>query len=270
VDVWYLRRLASDTVSSRPGKEEFTMSQPKSTPSSSTTQVKLVRTFPRFTLSQRWEHAVLLISIAIQLLTGLPQKYATSPWSQAIISSPERLATIQLIHHISALLLTGLVIYHLGKAFYLIARRKLPGDMLPTLQDIKDAWNMLLYLIYIKKQKPAFGKFNFEQKATYWFLFFSVAVMIISGYIMWFPETATRILPGGVIPAAIMAHSTEAIATAIFIILWHFYHVHLERLNLSIFSGWLNEEDMRAYHTSEYDRLIQEPRSTQDSGETNS
>ena len=243
------------------------MSQLKSTPSSSPTQVKLVRTFPRFSVSQRWEHAVLLICIAILLLTGLPQKYAASAWSQTIISSPERLAMIQDIHHITALVLTVLVIYHLGKACYLIARRKLPGDMLPTVQDIKDAWNMMLYLIYIKKQKPAFGKYNFEQKVTYWFLFFSIGIMIISGYVMWFPETITRVLPGGVIPAAIMAHSTEAIATAIFIVLWHFYHVHLERLNLSIFSGWLTEEDMQSYHALEYEQLTQEPRTHQDSGE---
>jgi|WetSurSiteA1Bulk_404760.scaffolds.fasta_scaffold00068_19 formate dehydrogenase subunit gamma len=245
------------------------MNQSKQSPTSSPNPVKLVRTFPRFSVSQRWEHAVLLVCIAILLLTGLPQKYAASTWSQAIISTPERLEVIQLIHHITALVLTGLVFYHLGKTFYLIIRRKLPGDMLPTIQDIKDAWNMLLYLIYIKKQKPAFGKYNFEQKVTYWFLFFSIGIMMISGYVMWFPETITRVIPGGVIPAAIMAHSTEAIATTIFIVIWHFYHVHLERLNLSIFSGWLNEEDMKKYHTLEYNQLVRKPRKNQDSGDNN-
>jgi formate dehydrogenase gamma subunit len=242
-------------------------SQPDPTTSSPENRIKLVRTFPRFSVSQRWEHAVLLISIAILLLTGLPQKYNTSTWSQAIISTPERLKTIQLIHHIAALLLTALVIYHLIKAFSQIARRKLPGDILPTLQDVEDAWIMLLYLVFIKKQKPAFGKYNFEQKVTYWFLFFSIAIMVVSGYVMWFPKAITRVFPGGVIPAAIMAHSTEAIVTVIFIVLWHFYHVHLERLNLSIFSGWLNEEDMHTYHSLEYNRIVGEPRPKKDSGE---
>jgi formate dehydrogenase gamma subunit len=236
-------------------------------PSSVNHRVEVVRTFPRFNASQRWEHGIFLLTIAILLATGLPQKYNATNWSQAIISSPERLKTLQLIHHITALVLTALILYHLGKAIYLIARRKLPGDMLPTLQDIKDAWNMVLYLIYIKKQKPAFGKYNFEQKVTYWFLFFSIGIMVFSGYIMWFPETITRLLPGGIIPAAILAHSTEAIVTLIFIVLWHFYHVHLERLNLSIFSGWLNEEDMRTYHSLEYQQLVHTPHSTQDPGD---
>lgn len=246
------------------------MNQPKPAPASPNPRVKLVRTFPRFNVSQRWEHAVLLLCIAILLATGLPQKYNTSAWSQAIISSPERLNTIQQIHHITALVLTALVLYHLGKAIYLIARRRLSGDMLPTAQDVKDTWDMLLYLVYIKRQKPAFGKYNFEQKVTYWFLFFSVGIMILSGYTMWFPEVITRLLPGGVIPAAIMAHSTEAIVTLIFIVLFHFYHVHFERLNLSIFSGWLNEEDMRTYHSREYAQIVRNSPQEQKSGETKS
>ena len=246
------------------------ISQPQPTPLSPNSRVKLVRTFPRFSLSQRWEHAIFLICIAILLLTGLPQKYNTSTWSQVVISSPERLNLIQQIHHITALILTALVLCHLGKAIYLISRRKLSGDMLPTFQDVKDAWSMLLYLIFIKKQKPAFGKFNFEQKVTYWFLFFSISIMIVTGYIMWFPQVITRVLPGGVIPGAIMAHSTEAIVTTIFIVLFHFYHVHFERLNLSIFSGWLNEDDMRTYHSLEYDRLLNKPHSDQDPGEMKS
>ena len=244
--------------------------QVKPTPAPISPNVRLVRTFPRFSASQRWEHAVLLLCITIQLITGLPQKYNTTAWSQAIISSPARLNLLQLIHHISALVLTALALYHLGKAIYLISRRKLPGDMLPAVQDIKDAWQMLLYLIYVKKQKPAFGKYNFEQKVTYWFLFFAIGIMIVSGYIMWFPEVITRVLPGGVIPAAIMAHSTEAIVTLIFIVLWHFYHVHVERLNLSIFSGWLNEDDMRAYHSSEYSRLVPNSHTEQAPGEKKS
>ena len=242
-------------------------SQRVPTSSSPNHRVRLVRTFPRFTLSQRWEHAILMITVAILLLTGLPQEYNTTVWSQVIISSPERLLLLQQIHHITALVLTALALYHLGKTIYLISRRRLPGDMLPTVQDIRDTIHMWLYLIYIKKEKPAFGKYNFEQKVTYWFLFSSITGMMISGFLMWFPEFFTRFLPGGVIPTAIITHSTEAVVTAIFIVLWHFYHVHFERLNLSIFSGWLNDEDMRSYHTLEYNRIVGEPRPNQDSGE---
>jgi formate dehydrogenase gamma subunit len=222
------------------------------------TPVRVERTFKRFTLGQRWEHVVLLLCIAVLLLTGLPQKYRDTSWSQWILSTPERVEQVQQIHHIAALVLTAEVLYHLGRAIYLIFRRRLPGDILPNWQDVRDAWQMIRHLLFLTRKKPAYGKYNFEQKFTYWFLFFGIGILVISGYIRWFPEVVTRYLPGGVVPAAVLAHSNEAIVAGIFIVIWHFYHVLLERLNLSIFTGRLSEDEMRAFHTAEYQRLTGE------------
>ena len=60
------------------------------------------RTFRRFTLSQRLEHTVFFLSILVLFLTGLPQKYRTTTWSQDILTTPERLHVLQQIHHIAA------------------------------------------------------------------------------------------------------------------------------------------------------------------------
>jgi formate dehydrogenase subunit gamma len=99
---------------------------------------------------------------------------------------------------------------------------------------------------------------NFEQKFTYWFFFFGIGIMVISGLILWFPLVWTRFFPGGIVPAARLAHSDEAVVAAIFLVIWHFYHVHFERLNLSIFTGRLNEREMRSYHAQEFERLTGE------------
>jgi len=211
--------------------------------------------FKRFTLGQRWEHALLLISAIILLATGLPQKYRGTSWSQYILSTPERVELVQQIHHIAALVLTFVVVYHLGRAIVLLARRKLPGDILVSSQDIRDAWKMIKYLLFLSKDKPVYGKYNFEQKVTYWFIFFGVAIMVVTGFILWFPEIWTRVFPGEIIPAARLSHSTEAVVAAVFILIWHFFHVLIERLNLSIFTGWLNAEDTRTDHPLEYQRL---------------
>jgi cytochrome b subunit of formate dehydrogenase len=192
------------------------------------------RTYARFTLGQRWEHAILIVSVVVLLLTGLPQKYRGMSWSQDLLSTPERLEFIRQIHHIAAVILAIEALYHLGHALYLMANRKLSSAMIPTMQDVNDAWHMLQYLL---------------------FLFFGFAIMGISGFIIWFPVFFTQFLPGGVVPAAKMAHSTESVVAAIFIIVWHLYHVHIERLNLSIFTGRLTEKEMREFHTKEYERL---------------
>ncbi len=216
------------------------------------------RTFRRFVLSQRIEHTIVFLCITVLLLTGLPQKYRTTSWSQDLLSTPQRLHTLQNIHHIAAIVLTLEVLFHVGNAIFLMVRRKLPANILPTVQDFRDAAQMLRYLLFLRKDKPAFGKYNFEQKVTYWFLFFSIGIMVITGFILWFPITFTQWLPGSVIPAALTAHSTEAIVTAIFVVIWHFFHVHIERLNISIFTGKLSEQEMRQYHAQEFERLTGE------------
>jgi formate dehydrogenase subunit gamma len=221
-------------------------------------QIKTIRTFPRFSISQRWEHSLLILSVIVLMLTGVPQKYKTTLWSQQILSTPERLSMVQTIHRVAAVLFLLEIVYHLGNASLQIVRRKMSADMFPNLDDFRDAWQMLLYLLFITKEKPKFGKYNFEQKFTYWFLFFGFGIMGVSGLILWFPELITRVLPGAVIPAALLAHSNEAMVLVVFVVIWHFFHVHVERLNLSIFTGWLNEEDMRTYHAKEYERLTPE------------
>ena len=218
-------------------------------------KIKQEKTFLRFDIGQRWEHMLLFVSATTLLLTGLPQKYREMSWSQYLLSTPERVELIRQIHHIAAIILTIEAVYHLGRAIYLLSRRKLSAELFPTGQDVKDAAQMIRYILFMRKDKPKFGRYNFEQKVTYWFVFFGFSLMIISGFVIWFPVAFTQFFPGGIIPAAKLMHSTESIVAAVFILIWHFYHVHIERLNLSIFTGRLSEEEMRDFHAREFERL---------------
>jgi formate dehydrogenase subunit gamma len=239
----------------------------KRTNPSQPARVAQEKTFLRFALGQRWEHAILLLSVLVLLLTGLPQKYRQFSLSQDLLSTPDRVNLIRQIHHIAAIILALEVAYHIVRIILLMVRRKLPGDLLPVWQDVRDAWQMLQYLLFLRKDKPKFGRYNFEQKVTYWFIFFGVAIMGISGLIIWFPVWFTQFLPGGVVPAAKLAHSTEAVVMAIFIIIWHVYHVHIERLNLSMFTGRVSEDEMREFHAKEYERLTGQTSSSAQTGE---
>jgi formate dehydrogenase subunit gamma len=222
------------------------------------------RVFQRFTLGQRWEHGILIISFTVLLLTGLPQKYFAS-WGHFILTTPGSLLLVRQIHHIAAVILTLEAVYHVGHGIYLMARQRLSSAIFPSWQDVADAWQMIKYLLFLSKKKPPSGKYNFEQKFTYWFLFVGIGIMVITGFTLWFPLVWTRVLPGGIIPAAQLAHSSEAIAAGVFIVIWHFYHVHLQRLNLSIFTGKLDEEDMRAFHEREFERITGEPATIEES-----
>ncbi len=54
------------------------MNAPKKQPTKMAAPVKLERTFQRFTIGQRWEHGILILSVTGLLFTGLPQKYQTT------------------------------------------------------------------------------------------------------------------------------------------------------------------------------------------------
>jgi formate dehydrogenase gamma subunit len=219
--------------------------------------VQSERSFIRFTLGQRWEHVLLILSFSILLLTGLPQKYYAN-WGYRILTTPEVLNLVRLIHRTAAVVLTLEAVYHLGSAIRSIVRRNLSSAIFISTQDLRDAWQVFKHLIFLTEEKPRFGKFNFEQKLTYWLIFVGAGIMVITGFLLWFPELFTKVFPGGIIPAAKLAHSHESIVALVFLVIWHIYHVHLERLNLSIFTGRLKEQDMREYHPLEFERLTGE------------
>jgi len=229
--------------------------------------VRTERTFPRFTAGQRWEHGLLILTFTVLLLTGLPQKFRDASWSRFLLSTPERVELVRFIHHTAAVAFLLEAAYHVGRGLVLLARKRLSGALFPTMQDLRDAGQMIRYLLFLSPRRPRLGKYSFEQKFTYWFLFFGFGILIASGLILWFPTFFTRFLPGGLVPAAKLAHSSEALVSAIFVILWHFFHVHLERLNLSIFTGRLNEHDMRRHHALEFERLTGESASDESTGD---
>ncbi|HZD57893.1 MAG TPA: hypothetical protein VE136_14270 [Anaerolineales bacterium] len=71
------------------------------------------------------------------------------------------------------------VLYHLGKGIKSIVHEgKLSSAIFFTEQDIRNAWIELQHLYFLTDQKPLYGKYRLEQKVTYWFVFFSLEVML--------------------------------------------------------------------------------------------
>jgi cytochrome b subunit of formate dehydrogenase len=53
----------------------------------------------RFSIFERVEHFVLVLSFTTLAVTGLPQKYALFPFSQAVIGFLGGIETTRIIHH---------------------------------------------------------------------------------------------------------------------------------------------------------------------------
>ncbi len=206
----------------------------------------------RFPLSMRIEHWVLVASFSTLALTGLVQKFAEGIIADRIIGFLGGIETVRLIHHVAAVVLMLLAVYHIGSVSYKLFVRRVRPSMLPTLTDVRTAIQAFRYNLRLGKvKKPQQGRYTFEEKIEYWAVIWGTTIMAITGFMMWNPIATTRILPGEVIPAAKAAHGGEALLAVLAIIVWHLYHVHIRQFNKSMFTGNLSEEEMLEEHPIE-------------------
>ena len=209
------------------------------------------RRYQRFSIAQRVEHWVSMGSFTVLALTGLVQKFAEAQISVSIIDLLGGIETTRIIHRGAAIILMLEVVYHLGSVGYkfIVQRSSLP--MLPSGEDLENAWQTLTYYFGRTDKKPQQGRFTFEEKAEYWAFVWGTLIKAVTGFMLWNPIATTRWFPGEFIPAAKAAHGNEALLAVLAIILWHFYHVHIRTFNRSMFTGKMSEEEMLDEHPKE-------------------
>ncbi len=209
------------------------------------------RAFVRFGISQRIEHIIFLTAFSILGITGLVQKFIASPISQTILDALGGIVSTRTIHHIAAFVLMWVSIYHIIALMYRVMVLRVDWTMMPVLDDFRHLFQDLGYYFGLRQTKAYYGRYNYAEKVEYLAVVWGTIIMAITGFIMWNPITTTRFVPGEVIPAAKAAHGAEAILAVLAIIIWHFYHVHIKRLNKSMFTGELTFDQMEEEHPAE-------------------
>ena len=211
--------------------------------------------FPRFRVMARIEHIILLVSFTILAITGLPQRYATADWADAMINFMGGIETTRIIHRYSAFILVLGSVYHLFTSAYRLFVKRERMRILPRVKDVQDVFSTLRFNLGLIKAHPRMTKFNYGEKLEYWAVVWGTAIMAITGFMLWNPIAVTTFLPGQLIPAAKAAHGAEAILAVLSILIWHFYNVLIKYRNFSIFTGSLPREQMEEEHAIELDRI---------------
>jgi formate dehydrogenase subunit gamma len=211
--------------------------------------------YVRFSIIQRLEHVIFLLSFSLLAFTGLPQKYADSTLGQGILLMFGGIENIRIIHHISATVMMVVSIYHILEVLYKVFVERTPFTMLPLVQDIQHVLQDIQFYFGMRKHRAYYGRYNYAEKAEYLALVWGTVIMGLTGFMMWNPITTARLLPGQVIPAAKAAHGAEAVLAVLAIILWHFYHVHIRHLNKSMFIGTMTHEEMEHEHPAELEEI---------------
>jgi cytochrome b subunit of formate dehydrogenase len=206
----------------------------------------------RFTVPQRSEHLVLILSFTLLSVTGLIQKYPMNITSDYLMNLMGGIQTVRVIHRAAAILFALLGIYHALAVAHKILVRRVQMTMMPALKDIADGLNSIRHSLFLRKEPPQMPRYNFAEKLEYWALIWGGIIMVVTGFMLWNPLITTEFLPGQFIPAAKAAHGGEAVLAVLAIIVWHFYNVHLRMFNKSMFTGRLTPHQMEEEHGAEW------------------
>lgn len=213
----------------------------------------------RFSLRQRLEHFSIMVIFIVLAVTGFPQKFFEAGWARWTLDALGGVDHARLYHRWAGILFAVLAVVHIVAALIVAISSRSGWSMVPTRKDFTDAVTMLRYYLGLDDQHAQFDRYDYRQKFEYWGLILGGVVMVLTGFILYFPLEATRFLPGEVIPASKVAHGNEGLLAFLVVILWHIYNAHLSPdvfpFDSSIFTGRISRERMVHEHPLEYARL---------------
>ena len=197
-------------------------------------------TVQRLTPFERLWHWGLFLSFTILVFTGFMLKYPESVWFRWLYTIGFLESMRSYIHRIAAVLLIG---GSLVFAWYALltrkGRRKWLIEMFPVWGDVRDAVQSVLYYLGKAKEKPRSRVFGYVEKSEYWALIWGTAIMVVTGFILWFPKWLPANWPTWLIEVARLIHFYEAVLAASAIVVWHFFHTVFHPSEYPMDTSWL-------------------------------
>ncbi|MFH1572489.1 MAG: cytochrome b/b6 domain-containing protein [Acidobacteriota bacterium] len=214
----------------------------------------------RFDRIQIVQHLLLTLTFVVLVLTGFALRFPGAWWVRWLteigLSEPVRLN----LHRIAAVILIGVSASH---AYYVLVTergKKEFREMLPTRRDFRDFLANVRYYTWRSGEQVKFGRYDYSQKAEYWALVWGTILMIMTGFILWFPVETARFLPARTIPAAQTIHYYEAWLATLAILVWHFFFVifHPEEYPMSWtwLTGRMTKKAVQRHHTRWHEEEI--------------
>jgi cytochrome b subunit of formate dehydrogenase len=135
-----------------------------------------------------------------------------------------------------------------------------PNSLVPGWQDLQDIIAMFQWF-FGQRPRPQFDRWTYWEKFDYWAVFWGMAVIGGSGFMLAFPALTASVLPGWVLNVAALVHGDEAVLAAVFLFTVHFFNNHFRPdkfpLDIVMFTGAVPLEEFRREHALEYRRLAQ-------------
>jgi cytochrome b subunit of formate dehydrogenase len=218
----------------------------------------------RFKARERLLHGTLMASFLTLALTGVPLLFAQAPWAGKLARFMGGYSVTGTLHRIAAVTLVSVFLVHVGRLLdRVFIKREYgllwgPDSLVPQPRDLVQ---LMQHFRWFAGQgpRPHFDRFTYWEKFDYWAVFWGMAIIGLSGLMLWLPATFARVLPGWVFNIALVVHGEEALMAMVFIFTVHFFNGHLRPdkfpMDTVIFTGRVSVEELRHERPGEYERL---------------
>ncbi|MGA7871194.1 MAG: hypothetical protein WCA22_09875 [Candidatus Binatus sp.] len=220
----------------------------------------------RFTLGPRFLHALLMVTFIGLAATGMPLRFSDTLWAKDITDTMGGFGAVLFLHKLCGVLLTAGFVFHVGQVLYrglIKGERGMfwgPTSLVPQPQDLFDLYRHFKWFFWLGP-KPSFARYTYWEKFDYWAVFWGLAMIGLSGYMMWFAPFFARFMPGYMLNVALLIHGEEALLAVWFIFIIHYFNTHLrpEKFPMDpvIFTGRVSGDELRLERPLEYQRLAE-------------
>jgi cytochrome b subunit of formate dehydrogenase len=227
---------------------------------------------PRYSVHIRIQHLLTFTTFLLLAFTGLPVHFFELFWAEPFNSFLGGINVTRVIHRTLAGVMIFSMAYHVATLIAGTGIRVVAGKfdirrtVIPTLKDLQDMKEDILYFSGLRTQRPEMDKFMYKQKIHYFAAAFGNSVMVLSGSAFLFPDIWASILPEGWAfyfqDIMRLAHPHEALLALVVIAFWHWYNVHLAPgrfpMQWTYLSGRITREHQMEEHFLEYLRNLVE------------
>ena len=210
-------------------------------------------------------HMALMTSVLTLAATGFPLHYADQPWATSIMNAFGGPAAAGWVHRVAAVALVGMVVIFLAHLAYRLFVKREKGifvgesTLLPRFKDLQDLIGNVRWFLFLG-ERPKYSRWTYWEKFDFWAVFWGTGVIGVSGLMLWFPEEATRFVPGWALNVAVIVHGFEALLDIAFIFTVHVFHANLRPdkfpMDTMFMHGKLPESEYRHERPVEYAELL--------------
>lgn len=213
----------------------------------------------RFTLNERLEHALLMASTLVLLITGFSLLFHDTWIGRWLLWLEGGVTGRGLIHRWAAAVLMGVCGWHFLYILFTERGHAQFMHMRPRWQDVRDFFQVVRLNLGRSAEGPAFDRFDYRQKFQYYAFFLASVTMVLSGLALWFATEAMAVMPKWAFDLLAVLHGRESVVIFLVLFLWHLYDVHLRPevfpMDWSWMTGRVSLADLQERHPREYERL---------------